>query len=184
MKRLPAVLLVAALALALFVAPPRAAAELEKLPDSIALDETPLTPDEERALATAVVERLAAAWNAGDAEAWVAEYWSDAEFINVLGAVLKGRKEILERHTAIFASFFKGSRIRMTVRVARGLGTSAILVQTDAEVRGFGRLPPGIRAQRDGVLRTRLSHVLLNREGHWRIYASQNTNVEPPPVRR
>lgn len=174
-----------ALALLLALAsPPTAPAQTGHpvpLPDSVVLDPTPLTPGEERAMAEDIVARLAAAWGKGDGEAWANEYWADAEFINIMGMVLSGREQIVQRHQELFDGSFKGSHIKMKVRRVRGLGGAAILIDTDVEVTRWRALPPGVRARPDGVLFTRLKHVLLNREGWWRLIASQNTDVKEPP---
>ena len=152
------------------------------LPDSVVLDPTPLTPGEERAMAEDIVARLTGAWKKGDAEAWANEYWADAEIINTVGTVLKGRDQIIMHYKALFEGAFKGSRLTMRVRRVRGLGAAAILVDTETEVTGWKAVPPGVSARPDGVIFTRLKHVLLNREGWWRLIASQNTDVnEPPP---
>jgi uncharacterized protein (TIGR02246 family) len=152
------------------------------LADSVILDPTPLTPGEERAMAEEVVAGLTEAWNHGDGEAWASEYWADAEFINIMGSVLSGFDQIAARHQALFDGAFKGSRIRMKVRRVRSLGAAAILFDTDVELTGWKALPPGVKARPDGVLFTRMKHVLLNREGWWRLVASQNTDVKGPPT--
>lgn len=75
-----------------------------------------------------IVAQLTDAWNRGDASAWVAPYAEDAEFINILGNVFTGKAAIRARHTEIFASAFRGSTMKATVRQARMLGATVMVV--------------------------------------------------------
>jgi len=55
-------------------------------------------------------------------------------------------------------------------------------VETDHELRGYDRLPPGIRpTDADGTLRTRLKYVWARKPEGWRIISAQKTAILPPP---
>jgi len=55
-------------------------------------------------------------------------------------------------------------------------------VETVYELRGYDRLPPGIRpTDADGTLRTRMRYALIRRGDGWRVAAAQNTAIFPPP---
>jgi uncharacterized protein (TIGR02246 family) len=125
----------------------------------------------------------AEAWNRHDAKAWIAPFSEDAEFVNILGMLLKGRAEIERRHAEIFAGIFANTRVVVTTRSVRLLGTSGAVAETEYELRDYARLPPGIRpTDADGTLRTRLQYVWqLNPDG-WRIVSAQNTAVLPSPA--
>jgi uncharacterized protein (TIGR02246 family) len=129
----------------------------------------------------ALVQHLADAWNAGDAEAWVRDCLEDCDFINIRGDVMQDRLASQMRHAGVFAGPFRGSRISMSVRRVRRLGSDAAVVDTDCRVTGAPGMPNGIQATEPGVLVTRLKHVLVRVEGRWRIAASQNTAVSPLP---
>ncbi|MFZ5891175.1 MAG: SgcJ/EcaC family oxidoreductase [Myxococcota bacterium] len=134
----------------------------------------------------ALLARQAEDWNRHDAKAWVAPFSEDAEFINILGTVLHGRTEIEARHDQIFKTIFARSRVVVTTRTVRLLGTNAALAETDYELRDYDRLPPGIQAtDADGTLRTRLKYVWELKPEGWRIVSAQNTAIvpqRPPPV--
>jgi hypothetical protein len=52
------------------------------------------------------------------------------------------------------------------------------IVDVDTEVTGFGKIPPGVAKQSDGVLRTRLQQVFVKYEGEWWIEAYHNVDVK------
>ncbi len=139
---------------------------------------------EEAALRQLLTEQ-AEAWNQGDATAWSKDFAPEARFINIAGMAFNGRQEIEQRHAAIFASFFKGSRSQVTVQTVRFLGPEVAVVDTEHEVTGYQGLPPGIRAtDASGALRTRMRYVLTKVSKKWRIVAGQNTAILPLPEKK
>jgi uncharacterized protein (TIGR02246 family) len=126
-----------------------------------------------------VIANLDDAWLKGDAKAWCRDYLPDAQFVNILGTVLDGVPAIEKRHAEIFETIFKGSRLISTVRKVRYLSPTSVVVETDLDHVGYKALPPGIAATVEGVLKTRMKHVLIKQDGKWRIVASQNTAVAP-----
>jgi uncharacterized protein (TIGR02246 family) len=174
-----ALALVAALLLVGPAVPP-AAAEFE--PDSSGMSDAPLTVEQERAIADTLVNHLTAAWNGADVDEWIAQFWPDAESVTLRGELLSDRNEIRERQAALWTGIFKGSRVKISIRRVRGLGTAALLVLADMEITGYESLPAGIRARADGVLAAHASYALLNRFGRWRILSCQCTAVIPPPA--
>ncbi len=139
-------------------------------------------PPAEPAIREALL-RQAEAWNHHDAKAWVAAFSDDAEFVNILGMSLVGRAEIEKRHAEIFASIFAHSRVVITTRKLRLLGTTAAVVETDYALSGYDRLPPGIRpTDADGTLRTRLTYIWAFDHEQWRVVAAQNTAILPAPA--
>jgi len=130
----------------------------------------------------AAIAEQAEAWNRHDTKAWLAPFSEDAEFINILGMALLGRPEIEQRHAELFRGIFRSSHVVVTTRQVRSLGATAAVAETEYELRGYERLPPGIRAtDADGTLRTRMKYVWQLRPAGWRIVAAQNTAVFPAP---
>ena len=132
------------------------------------------------------LERLAAAWNIGDAARWAAEYWPTADSINILGGLMPDGLAIRDRHAEVFAGPFKGSQLEGKMRRVQWLGAEVAIVDVDICVTRYRALPPGASATSPGVLVTRLKHIYQCRDGVWRIAASQNTAVvagaSPPPT--
>jgi uncharacterized protein (TIGR02246 family) len=132
----------------------------------------------------ALLAEQSEAWNRHDARAWCAPFTEDAEFVNILGMLLKGRSQIEQRHAELFQGIFAKSRIVVTTRKVRSLGATSALAETDYELRGYDRLPPGFRpTDADGTLRTRMSYVLTLTPDGWRIISAQNTAIMPMPSR-
>jgi uncharacterized protein (TIGR02246 family) len=129
----------------------------------------------------ALVQRLEDAWNAADAPAWARDCLEDADFINIRGEVLPDRNANEIRHAMMFAGPFRGSRIALSIRRIQHLAPGAALVETDCDLTGAQRMPAGIQVTEAGVLRTRLKHVLVRRDGRWWIAAAQNTAIIPGP---
>jgi uncharacterized protein (TIGR02246 family) len=124
----------------------------------------------------------AAAWNRHDAKAWVASFAEDADFVNIVGMLLQGRTEIERRHADLFAGIFAKSSVVVTTRKVQALGNDGAVAETDYELRGYDRLPPGIQAtDADGTLRTRLKYVWRRTATGWQIVSAQNTAVFPQP---
>jgi uncharacterized protein (TIGR02246 family) len=129
--------------------------------------------DEATQATTRIVASLDRAWNAGDGWAFAAEYWPDAEFVNIFGMIMDGQKNIAERHVQVFEGPFKGTRMNTDIRRIRMLAPNVIIADTVMNSTG-GQLLGSRTAQ------TRLKHVLEKRNGVWRIVASQNTEIAPP----
>lgn len=128
----------------------------------------------------AAIAKQADAWNRHDTKAWMEPFSEDAEFINILGTALLGRPEIEQRHAELFSGIFSKSRVTVTTRQVRSLGATAAVAETDYELRGYDRLPPGIQpTEPDGTLRTRMKYVWQLRPEGWRVVTAQNTAIFP-----
>jgi uncharacterized protein (TIGR02246 family) len=121
------------------------------------------------------------AWTRGDAKAWSRDFAPDSDFVNIVGSVFEGHDQIEERHAAIFASIFKGSQVKVTVRRIFFLGDDIAVVDTVHELSGYIKLPPGVQNTEEGLLRTRMKYVMKKNAGQWQIVAGQNTDVKPAP---
>lgn len=127
----------------------------------------------------ASLERLALAWNAGDAAGWAAEFWPDGEQVNIIGAVLPSANVIRDRHAEVFAGPFKNSHYECEERRVLFLGSDFAMVDSTLRVTNFRGLPAGTVATSPGVLLTRMKLLYEHRDGHWRIASAQNTAVTP-----
>ena len=80
----------------------------------------------------------------------------------------------------------RDARIEIKVRRVRVLKPDVALVEADAELTGWKKLPPGFVADADKTLRTRVLQVFLKDAGAWRVAASYEadvkTKIELPPV--
>jgi uncharacterized protein (TIGR02246 family) len=129
-----------------------------------------------------LVAAQAEAWNRGDATAWSKVFEPDADFVNIFGMVFSGRKEIEERHAAVFATFFKSSQSVVTVRRVVFLTPRLAIVDSDHVVTDYGALPATLHPV-DGAVRTRMKYVLRKSARGWSVVAAQNTEIKPLPAR-
>jgi uncharacterized protein (TIGR02246 family) len=124
-----------------------------------------------------IIDEEVAAWNAGDAPAYSRHFAREGTFTNIYGMTFDGHDAFEERHAKTFASLFKGSSRAEKIRRVRFVRPEVAIVDVDTEVRGFGKMPPGIPAPSDGVLRTRLQRVFVKRGGQWWIESYHNVAV-------
>jgi len=125
------------------------------------------------------------AWNRADAKAFSAAFRDDATFADAFGSVARGRAEVDKRIADVLATWH-GTRVALKVRRIRVLKPDVALVEADAELTGWKKLPPGFRAEDDQIVRSRLLQVFQKEAGLWRVAASYEvdvkTKLELPPV--
>jgi uncharacterized protein (TIGR02246 family) len=126
-----------------------------------------------------------AAWNRPDAKALAAAFRDDGTYADAFGGVARGRAEV-DRRVAEVLGAWRGTRLALKVRKLRVLKPDVALVEADAELTGWKKLPPGFRAEDGVTVRSRLLQVFQKEAGAWRIAASYEvdvkTKLELPPV--
>lgn len=127
----------------------------------------------------AIVAAQAAAWSAGDANAYARDIGADVSFTNLFGMVMYGRPAFLERHRQILATFYKGTTKQHDVRKIRFVAADVALVDIDNAVKNVKSMPPGIPVPADGVIKTQLLEVFVRRDGRWVIEAYHNVDTKP-----
>jgi uncharacterized protein (TIGR02246 family) len=120
-----------------------------------------------------VLGRLYQAWDAGDADAFVADYTGDATAI-MPGSYRASREEVRENMAVGFASYLKGSTNVEKLESIRFLGEDAAVAvsQTSLKFPGEAEVP----ADRT-VMAT---WVLEKRGGAWLIAAYHNSPAVQP----
>jgi uncharacterized protein (TIGR02246 family) len=89
-----------------------------------------------------VMVELERAWNAGDGPAWAEHFEEDADYVDALGRVQKGRAVIAAEHQKILDTLYRGSRLRMRRLSSRPIGEGVVLVHSATELE----VPAGPRA--------------------------------------
>jgi uncharacterized protein (TIGR02246 family) len=125
-----------------------------------------------------IISEEVAAWNSSDAAAYSRHFAPKGTFTNIYGMVFEGHAAFEKRHAETFATFFRGSVRRETIRNIRFVTHEVAIVDVDTEVTGFGKIPPGVTIQSDGVLRTRLQQVFVKYDDEWWIEAYHNVDVK------
>jgi uncharacterized protein (TIGR02246 family) len=127
------------------------------------------TPDYAQQVAQKSVAALTAAFHAHDGRAFAAEFWPDAEFMNVFGQVVTGQEQIEKLHDTVFKGALKDRVVHMEIRGVRQLGPNVIVVDTTDS----NAAKPGDRV-------TRMKLILEKRQDTWRVVAGQNTGISTP----
>lgn len=122
------------------------------------------TIDERNAAVDESLGRIIAAWDAGNARAFAAEFTADASYVIFAGIVSLGRDEIERAHVPVFERWQKGSRMSMRELRRRGSGDSIVVVTEG----GIGK---GRRVRHDKVQ----TFVFVDEGDAWRCAAFQNT---------
>ena len=125
--------------------------------------------NEATAVANRILMNLMKAWNNHDGKAYAAEFWPDAEFINVFGGVMKDQQEIASRTDAIVKGALSGRQLEMTVRRVRQLAPNVIVIDSDDTDKSSAT-----------AVVTRFKLILGKRGDAWRAIAAQNTRVSTP----
>ncbi|MFG1810920.1 SgcJ/EcaC family oxidoreductase [Streptomyces sp. NPDC049040] len=125
---------------------------------------------------TAILQVLGgvyAAWDAHDADAFVADYTEDASAI-LPGSYRASREEVRQSMRTGFDSYLKGSTTRNKVLALRFLNDDAAVVVSESTV-----LFPGdteAPADRQGLA----TWVLTRQDGRWLLAAYQNSPAAAP----
>jgi uncharacterized protein (TIGR02246 family) len=129
----------------------------------------------------AIVAAQVAAWNVGDAKAFSAPFADDGSFTNIRGSVFYGHQAFEERHVEIFSTFFKGSKLAMSVSKVRFVRPDVAIADIATEISELGgKTPPGVKATADGRILTRLQEVFVRTGDEWRIASYHNVDVKQP----
>ena len=123
--------------------------------------------------ASPVLDRLNAAWDAGDGAAFAAQFTADADVINIFGEHFRGGPDLVRRMQFIFDGIFKGSRhVERNLEIARRLDEGTILVVTSSLIA----VPQGPLAPET---RNRQTFILMRAGAEWRIRHWHNTTIRP-----
>jgi uncharacterized protein (TIGR02246 family) len=120
------------------------------------------------------LDRIQAAWNAGDGRAFAGSFTEDATYVIFLGEALIGRNEIEGNHADVFTKWQKGTRMAVKTLRKTPLGDDAAVVLT------VGGIRTGASASYDKLP----TFTLVRREGRWLCAAFQNTTMSLQAGRR
>lgn len=143
------------------------------------LSESPVgTPTPVDPSIRAVIESQTAAWG-HDAAAWTKDFTDDARFVNVRGDSVVGKPAIEKIHAFIFAGPYKDTQCNVRFESVTFPSPDLALVETVAVLTGIKTMPPGLVPTIPGEFHTRLTYVLVLRNGAWKIQFVQNTAISP-----
>src|SRR5690349_3459049 len=90
------------------------------------MEETSMT-DSFAQIASGIAATLETVWNSGDARGFADLFAEDADFIHILGGHGRGRAAIAQAHETLFATIYRGSRVRFELVGTRSFGPDAFL---------------------------------------------------------
>lgn len=99
-----------------------------------------------------IITELERAWNAGDGAAWAANFEEDAEFVDVVGRIQRGRAVIAKESQNIFDTIYRGSRLEIRKVSCRPLGDGVQLLHTATVLR----IPGGPLAGEKQAVQTKI----------------------------
>ncbi|MEV6910496.1 SgcJ/EcaC family oxidoreductase [Amycolatopsis sp. NPDC051071] len=99
-----------------------------------------------------IITALERAWNAGDGEAWAAPFAEDADFVDVVGRIQRGRATIARESQNIFDTIYRGSTLEIRQVTSRRLGGGFDLVHTTTKLS----IPAGPLAGEARAVQTKL----------------------------
>ena len=124
-----------------------------------------------RAIASRLFEHLEEAWNAADGAASGEVFADETEFVNIRGEHFTGDGVMIgQAHQAIFDTIYAGSTMRYEIDVVREIVPGCIV----AVVTSTLDAPTG---PLQGVNQSKITVVITEQNGEWRIIAFQNTLV-------
>ncbi len=132
-----------------------------------------VTRSHDEAAIKGVLEDVYKAWDAGDADAFIADYRADATAI-LPGSYRRSKEEVRENMAAGFASYLKGSTTVDKLDSIRFLGETAAVVVSESGVRFPGETE--IPAERVVYA----TWVLEKRDGAWLVVAYHNSPAVVP----
>ena len=126
--------------------------------------------DSDRRAVLAVIQAVYTAWEANDADEFVAVYLDDATVVQP-GVFKKNRQEIRTTMAAGFGGPLKGSRVIDTPQDVRFVNDETAIVVSEG-----GILFPGETTCPSDRL-VRATWVVTQRDGHWLVAAYHNSPV-------
>lgn len=121
-----------------------------------------------------LVLNLEKAWNNYDSRGYAENFHPSADFVDVLGRMIKGREAIARIHERNFATIHVGSKVRYEVLSIQKLSEGVAL----AHVKGQVNVPAGPLA---GVNVATQTWVLVDTNGKLQIRALHNTFIREMP---
>ncbi|HVY13594.1 MAG TPA: SgcJ/EcaC family oxidoreductase [Rhodopila sp.] len=111
------------------------------------------------------LDRFRAAWDAGDARAYAAQFTEDATYVTWRGDPLVGREAIERMHDEVFTRWSPGSKMRVSAVKAKTLGSNSCVVLTAGGL--VENSPPDFDKMQ--------TFALVQSDGRWLCAAFQNT---------
>lgn len=114
------------------------------------------------------------AWNAHDMQAYADNLTDDCQWVNIVGMFWDGKTAVHRAHEAFHQTMFKDVGYKVEEVMVRSIATSVAIAVVTLKVGAF-TTPGGTRMPENT---NRLTLVLVDEGGQWRISSAQNTVVD------
>ncbi len=123
-------------------------------------------PTQDATEIAAIVDALAATWNAADADGFARPFTDDASFVDIMALMDRGRPAIRERHEWLFRGPFQDSRVAYEVLDVQTIAPGVALAHVTAALDTAS-----------GRIDTLASCVFVHRDGQWQLAVFHNTRI-------
>lgn len=122
---------------------------------------------------SSLFERLLAAWNTGNGEAYGQAFARDADYVTFDGTHLRGRPEIVRVHQQLFDTHLRGSALSGKITSVRFATPDVAIVHATGDTRLAGKSAPSPERQSIQTL------VAVHDGNEWRFTAFHNCRIRP-----
>lgn len=121
-----------------------------------------------------VLSKVVATWNHHDVKANAALFTEDADFVNVVGVRMRGRKEIEAQHEKLHRTLMRNSVVSIQQRSLRLLSSDVAVAHVQWEMKGGEKVAGwDVRETRHGIF----TYILVRENGRWLITGAHNTDT-------
>ena len=126
---------------------------------------------------TELVERLIAAFNDQDPDAFARGFAEDAKFVSILGQRMNGRDEIAAGHTVLFKTLLTGTRSTIKDVEVTELSPDIVLMHVEWDRERLENATPQTLPPGSGVF----TFVARRTGDDWKLAAATNVQKSAPP---
>jgi uncharacterized protein (TIGR02246 family) len=126
---------------------------------------------------TALVDRMIAAFNDQDPDAFARGFAEDAKFVSILGQRMNGRNEIAAGHTILFKTLLTGTRSSIKEVEVTPLNPDLVLMHVEWDRERLENATPQTLPPGSGVL----TFVARRSGPDWELVAATNVQNSVPP---
>lgn len=125
--------------------------------------------------AVEIIQGLESAWNHHDMKQFVSYVTDDCQWVNVVGMFWDGKEAVYQAHEGFHQTIFKTVQYHSNSASLRQITPDVVIgvvkVTMDQFTTPDGKVVP------EGP--TRLTYVMVKRDGKWKLCSAQNTPIDP-----
>lgn len=139
----------------------------------------PPAPSADEQAVRGVVSAYETAWNRHDMAEFGRLFTEDAEWVNIVGMWWRGRADVQKAHQAFHEVMFRDVPLHFTDVAVRTVAPGVAVAIGTIQMGDY--TTPGGHTVRD--TRDRMTLVMVQRDGRWKIVSGHNTVIDPVAAR-